>query len=166
MTGFGEYPSASQSSVRITSCGRTARLPGACGSCSRCCFRSSRGKRAIVQYHLERCVPIGLPAQLQLEFSGGARSSANQDRGVGRVGEWDGHQLIDSHLRGDGYCRRLDDVDRPLADNMTSQYLARLAVDYQFAEAERPPVDNRAGGRVEIERWRSQHRAPDGLRPR
>ena len=32
---------------------------------------------------------------------------------------------------------------------MTSQYLARLAVDYQFAEAERPPVDNRAGGRVE-----------------
>ena len=40
--------SASPSSVSITSCGPTARLLGACGSCSRCCLRSSPRKRAIV----------------------------------------------------------------------------------------------------------------------
>ena len=94
------------------------------------------------QCPLERCVRIGGPAPLQLEFSGRARSGANQDRGIGRVGEWDARQLIDSHSRGDGYCRRLDDVDRSLADNVTSQDLACLAVDYRRPRRfkARPPL--------------------------
>lgn len=51
---FAAYTFSTQTTLNlssestITSCGPTARVLGACGSCSRCCLRGSPRKRAIV----------------------------------------------------------------------------------------------------------------------
>jgi hypothetical protein len=87
---------------------------------------------------------MSLTNGLEVELPRHVNSRSNQHYGMRRVRERDARQLIDSHLSGNSYGRDLDDIDRPLTDNVTSQNFACLAVDDQPAETKSTPIDYRA----------------------
>ena len=93
---------------------------------------------------------MGATTRIEIESSRRVNSRANQYDRMGWVSERDARQIIDSHPGGDGDRRDLDDIDRPLADDVAPQYLASLAIDDQFAKTERTSVDYHAR-RVEID---------------
>src|SRR5207244_4916592 len=95
---------------------------------------------------------VRLPKVLPIELPGHAGRHATEYAGVGRKRKRNVSQLIDSHSGGDGDCRDLRDLDRPFADDVTTENLVRRAIDDQLAEAERSPVDDRACGRDEVDR--------------
>ena len=49
-------------------------------------------------------------------------------------------RAVHSHPGGDGYRRRLGDLNCPLANNVAAQYPVGYAVDDQFPKAHRAPV--------------------------
>ena len=73
-------------------------------------------------------------ARLQIELLGGTVRRAAEDPGVGGKRERNLSQVVHPHPGGDGDRRHLDDLDRPLADDVAAQDLARRAVDDQLAE--------------------------------
>src|SRR6516164_10503481 len=75
------------------------------------------------------------PADAQIELLRRADRGANEDGCVGWIGQRNICQLVHAHSRGNGYCRHFRDVHRALADDVTAQYFARLALDDQFAKA-------------------------------
>ena len=69
------------------------------------------------------------PADAQIELLRRADRGANEDGCVGWIGQRNICQLVHAHSRGNGYCRHFRDVHRALADDVTAQYFARLALD-------------------------------------
>src|SRR5271166_421924 len=103
-----------------------------------------------------RCPPRGFATSLSRR----AGRRVDQDPRISRKREWDTSQVLHPYSRGNGNRRHLDDVHRPLADDMAAQYLGRLAVGDQFAETNLVPVNDCARRRVE-----AYHRGDDILRP-
>src|SRR5262249_21874158 len=85
-----------------------------------------------------------LPQHCQAELECHLARRIDQDPCVSRKRKRDTSQVLHSHSPGNGNRRHLDDVHRPLADDMAAQYFGGLAVGDQFAEANLVPVNDRA----------------------
>ena len=88
---------------------------------------------------------------LQVELPCQARRHAAENACVCWKRKRNASELVDSHSGTDGDCRDLRDLDRPFADDLTTENLARRAIDDQFAKAERAAVYDRARGRIEVD---------------
>src|SRR4051794_15902285 len=67
---------------------------------------------------------------------------STENVGVGRKGQREAGEVLYAHAPGHGHRRDLRDLNRPLADHVTAQDRMCWTVDYQFAEADGPTVND------------------------
>ncbi len=91
---------------------------------------------------------------LLIELSRDGARQAAENSCVGRERQRHVSQFAHSHPGRHDNRRDLRNLDSPFANDVATEHLVRRAVDNQFAKAERPPVDDGARCRVEMDRRR------------